>query len=281
MRISNKILLVAALIGVSSTVVFATSADNKGVLRVCADGHYLPMSNREGQGFENEIAALLAKAMDKEVEYYWFPQRMGFIRNTLRKQKQNGDYMCDVVMGVPFRYELTITTQPLYTSTYAMVFFPENGLDDVHSVDDVSKIDPDVLAKLRVGVHERNPGARWLADQGMFANLSPYVAQVGDPNVGPNELEERDLFDGKIQMSVVWGPVAGRMARHAEEQGRELRVLPFESSKQRRMEFSIALGVRHPDKELRNQLDVLLEQNRAEIDAILMRYKVPLLAANS
>ena len=278
MRISKKVLLAAALIGASSTVLSAASADNKGVFRVCADGHYLPMSNREEQGFENEIAALLAKAMDKEVEYFWFPQRMGFIRNTLRKQNQNGDYLCDVVMGVPYRYELTITTQPLYTSTYAMVFFPENGLDDVHSVDDVSRLDPDVLANLRVGVHERNPGARWLADQGMFANLSPYVAQVGDPNVGPNELEERDLFDGKIQMAVVWGPVAGRMARHAEEQGRELRVLPFDSTKQRRMAFSIALGVRHPDKELRNQLDVLLEQNRAEIDAILTRYKVPLLA---
>lgn len=277
---SMRALLAAAFVfGVNhSTAAIALGDDN---LRVCADAHYLPMSNKAGQGFENEIAALLAKEMGKGVEYYWFPQRMGFIRNTLRKQAQDGSYMCDVVMGVPYRYELAITTEPLYTSSYALVFFPENGLEQVQSVDDVLTLPSAVKSKLKVGVHERNPGARWLADNQMLENLSPYVAQLGDPNVGPNELEEQDLFDGKIQMSVVWGPVAGRMARRAEQQGRSLRVLTFESSKQRRMAFSIALGVRHPDKDLRNQLDQLLVQNRAQIDEILARYQIPLVAENN
>ncbi len=264
--------------GLSTASVSAATSDK--ALRICADGHYLPMSNREQQGFENEIAGVLAGAMNKSVEYYWFPQRMGFIRNTLRKQQQDGSYLCDVVMGVPYRYELTITTKPLYTSSYALVFFPENGLESVQSTDDVPKLDSQTLQGLRVGVHERNPGARWLADNGMLENLSPYVAQLGDPQVGPNELEERDLFEGKIDMSIVWGPVAGRMARRAEALGRELRVVTFESSKRRRMAFSIALGVRHPDKELRDELDQLLVEKRPEIDAILEKYQIPLVAVD-
>ncbi len=279
MKKTTKLLGLLALAASFSTPAALAAASDE-TFRVCADGHYLPMSNKSKQGFENEIAELLAGAMDKSVEYYWFPQRMGFIRNTLRKQQPDGSYLCDVVMGVPYRYELTITTKPLYTSSYALVFFPENGLDSVNSTADVPNLDATVLSSLKVGVHERNPGARWLADMNLLDNLSPYVAQLGDPDVGPNELEERDLFAGKIQMSVVWGPVAGRMARRAEALGRELRVVPFESSKRRRMAFSIALGVRHPDKELRDQLDVLLVEKREEIDAILQKYKIPLVAAS-
>ena len=54
------------------------------VLRVCEDPNNLPFSNRAGEGFENKIAELLAAELGWKLEYTWFPQRMGFIRNTLR-----------------------------------------------------------------------------------------------------------------------------------------------------------------------------------------------------
>src|SRR5579859_3981734 len=52
------------------------------VLRVCADPSSLPQSNDRGEGYENKIAEALARDLGKKVEYTYFPQRMGFVRNT-------------------------------------------------------------------------------------------------------------------------------------------------------------------------------------------------------
>jgi hypothetical protein len=54
------------------------------VLKVCQDPGNLPFSNEKGEGFENRIAELLAQKLGWKLEYFSFPQRMGFIRNTLR-----------------------------------------------------------------------------------------------------------------------------------------------------------------------------------------------------
>src|SRR5580658_6507558 len=54
------------------------------VLRVCADPSNLPFSNEKGEGFENKIAQLLAQDMSLPVKYTFFPQVVGFVRNTLR-----------------------------------------------------------------------------------------------------------------------------------------------------------------------------------------------------
>jgi len=41
--------------------------------RVCADPANMPFSNQAGEGFENEIAALLAAKPGLPVAYTWFP----------------------------------------------------------------------------------------------------------------------------------------------------------------------------------------------------------------
>ncbi|MFL5218646.1 MAG: quinoprotein dehydrogenase-associated putative ABC transporter substrate-binding protein, partial [Microvirga sp.] len=53
------------------------------VLRVCADPNNLPFSNQAGEGFENKLAALLATDRGARLEYTWWAQRRGFVRNTL------------------------------------------------------------------------------------------------------------------------------------------------------------------------------------------------------
>src|SRR5215470_2545400 len=70
-------------------------SNNNKEFRVCADPNNLPSSNRRQEGFENKIAELLAAEFDSQVTYTWWPQRRGFIRNTLNAG------VCDVVMGVP------------------------------------------------------------------------------------------------------------------------------------------------------------------------------------
>ncbi len=112
-----------------------------GAFRVCADPNYLPYSNRNGDGFENKLAKLLASELGVPVEYTWFPQRMGFIRNTLRAEHPTREgYLCDIVMGVPHGFELAITTKPYYRSTYALVIVKGRGLDDINSAQDLLNI---------------------------------------------------------------------------------------------------------------------------------------------
>src|SRR3954447_18917186 len=73
----------------------AVSAPAPRVLRVCADPNNLPFSNSRGEGFEDRIAGLLARDLHARLEYTWWAQRRGFIRNTLKARE------CDVVMGLP------------------------------------------------------------------------------------------------------------------------------------------------------------------------------------
>src|SRR5262249_16089491 len=56
---------------------------NRLFLRVCADPANLPFSNDKGEGFVNKIADIVAAELKVPVEYIWFPQATGFIRNTL------------------------------------------------------------------------------------------------------------------------------------------------------------------------------------------------------
>ena len=138
----------------------ATQPNNEaGVLRVCADPDNLPLSNERGEGYENRIAAKLAHDLGKSVEYTFFPQRMGFVRNTLRQRDETTQrYKCDVIVGVPKGYELTATTQPYMRSTYAMVFRAQGNLEKLESPDDLLRLPPEQRRTLRIGIFARIPG---------------------------------------------------------------------------------------------------------------------------
>src|SRR6476659_9475644 len=88
-------------------------AQGGGALKVCADPDNLPQSDRAGAGYENKIAEALARDLGRKLEYTYFPQRIGFVRQTLRAQDEaTHEFKCDVIIGVPKGYELTLTTQP-------------------------------------------------------------------------------------------------------------------------------------------------------------------------
>src|ERR1700694_6225379 len=85
-------------------------------LRVCADPDNLPFSNERQEGFENRIAQLLAQEMQATLKYTWWPQRRGFLRNTIQART------CDLLIGVPKEYDPVFTTMPYYRSTYVFVY---------------------------------------------------------------------------------------------------------------------------------------------------------------
>src|SRR5262245_22265017 len=98
--------------------------------RVCADPSNLPFSDKAGGGFENRLAALFASKLGEPAAYTYFPQVIGFVRNTLNALR------CDVIMGVAVGDDLVQTTNPYYRTTYALVLRADSGLDGIDSLGD-------------------------------------------------------------------------------------------------------------------------------------------------
>src|SRR5262245_40938621 len=93
---AGVLLMCAAAVSLAQDAQSDQQADT--VLRVCADPNNMPLSNERGEGYENKIAEALAKDLGRTTQYTFFPQRMGFVRNTLRNKDPNtGSYKCDVI----------------------------------------------------------------------------------------------------------------------------------------------------------------------------------------
>ena len=268
-----------ALAAVVAMTASGAAATERTAFRVCADPHYLPWSNERGEGYENRIASLLAEALGLGVEYTWFPQRMGFIRNTLRARRDDGEYKCDVVMGLPAGYELAITTEPYYHSIYTLVYVKGRGLDDVQSAADLLALEPARRDQLRFGLAERNPGTLWLAKHGLLDRIEvAYASQHGDPELQPGQLEQEDLLAGKIDVTIMWGPIAGYFARSNPDV--PIAVIPMITEPGVHMHFGISAGVRFGQKAWKEELQTLLEEHAEAIDAILREHGVPLVDAD-
>jgi quinoprotein dehydrogenase-associated probable ABC transporter substrate-binding protein len=273
----NRRRIVAALcVTLGAGPVLAEPPDS--VLRVCSDPQNLPYSNRAGEGFENRIAEELARDLGRtRVEYTWFPQRLGFVRNTLRKKDETtGQFACDVIIGVPEGYELTATTRPYMRSTYSLVHAGREDLDGLRTADDLLKLPIQELHSLRIGVFARSPGADWLLRNQLLDHAIIFPAQSGDPSVNPASVIGHELATGNIDVAIVWGPIAGYLAReHATST--PWRVVPFSSDPQIRFDFPIAMGVRFGENEWKATLDQWIAGHEDKIQSILREFGVPLL----
>lgn len=274
-RCSSWLLRILILLSLLPLLV---NADERKALKVCADPNSMPLSNQAREGYENRIAETLAESLGIPTEYTWFPQRRGFVRNTLRSQDSNsGEYKCDLVIGVPESFELAITTEPYYRSTYALVFKKGTGLDEVKSGQDFVNLDAAHKANLRVGIFEQTPAALWLARYNMHHQMVPYITLHGDPNEYPGQIIERELLGDNIDAAILWGPIAGYFVNRSQDV--ELTMIPLVSEPGIRFDYAISMAVRFGEGEWKKELEALIEKNADKIEAILKEYKVPLLSA--
>lgn len=240
-------------------------------LRVCADPHQLPASDEQGNGYENRIAQALAHDLGLKVQYSWFPQRTGFVRNTL------GAHKCDVIIGVPTGYPETATTVPYMRSTYALVFSAQGPLAGLKSAEDVLKLPSAKLQRLHVGVFALTPASNWAVMNGLTEQMVTYPPQSGDPMVTSATIVDHDLGAGKIDAAILWGPIAGYLVtRHAGGPDR-WEALPFKPDPSLRFDYEMSMGLRGSDTQLMKALNDWIAGHRAEIDGILAAYHLPLL----
>ena len=263
---TNRLAAVACAVGLTCGAASALAQlgelVDQDTLRVCADPHNLPFSNQGGEGFENRIAELLAQELGVELAYTWYPQSMGFVRNTL------GARVCDVVMGIVTTSELLQNTNPYYRSSYALV-------QRADADPKVSSLGDPQLADLRIGAVAQTPPIDLLAQRGLLKNLRPYHLMVDTRFASSGRQMVEDVAAGAIDVGVLWGPIAGYWAKR---QSVPLEVTPVTGeSVGARLDFRITMGLRRNEPEWKRVLNDFIAEHKAEIQAILLDYGVPLL----
>lgn len=236
---------------------------NRQVLRVCADPANMPFSNQKAEGFENKIAGIIGDELGVPVEYTWFPQAVGFARNTLLAKR------CDLIIGTGQADDLVLNTNHLYRSAYALIY-PSNGpLKGVESI-----FDPRLKGK-RIGVVQGSPPANLVAKAGLMAKAKPYRLMVDRRYESPAEEMTKDIRSGDIDAGLLWGPIAGFFA---DKGGEPLTVVPLvKDDKKSRVEFRITMGVRQGEDVWKRQLNDVIRKRQADIDRVLLDYGVPLI----
>jgi len=236
-------------------------------LRVCSDPNNLPFSNQQQQGFENAIANLLAHDLHTTVEYTWWAQRRGFLRNTLNAGA------CDVVIGYPTHADPVLTTTAYYRSTYVFVTRRAQHLT-------IASFDEPALRRVRVGVQlvgddgANSPPAHALSRRGITENVVGYMVYGDYRTDSPPSAIVAAVARGEIDVATVWGPVAGYFSPRQPvpldvEPVRPQVDGPFPQA------FDISMAVRKNDRARLRVLDDFIQRRRHDIDAILARYHVP------
>ncbi len=268
MRISPAILLAFAaalvLAAIAARPARAQTAEiiSRNSLRVCADPANMPFSNKAQEGFENKIAQLLGDDLGLPVRYTWFPQGMGFVRNTLMARK------CDVVIGISLGHELLQNSNPYYRSSYTLVYRSDLG-HEIESLDDP------VLKQLRLGVVAGTPPSSILARHGLLDRVRPYQLMVDTRHENSGQSMVSDLLAGEIDLGFLWGPIAGY---HAKLNAPALTTVPLEPRPNEvRMDSRITMGLRFNEPNWKRTLNDFLMRRRTDIEAILAEYGVPLL----
>jgi len=244
------------------------------LFKVCAPPYTKPMSDLDGSGYENKIAEMFAAQLGQKTSYTWFPQRMGFIRATLKNNEtDDGSYKCDYVMGVVENFELAATTRPYLHSTWAMLVRQGAGVDWLAAQTDLKNLTDAQRQQLKFGIWDQGPTAEWIAKLDLIEQSTFYPMMSGDPKQSPADVVAAALEKDEVNVSFLWGPLAGYLAK----QRPDIKLIPLTDDEGIKFDFQIAMAVRHGDERRLKQLNGLIEKNQAAIDEILTDYGVPLL----
>lgn len=252
----------------------AAHAEEQALFKVCAPPYTMPMSHLDGAGYENKIAELFAAQLGQKTDFTWFPQRMGFIRATLKNNEtDDGNYKCDYVMGVVENFELAATTRPYLRSTWTMLVRKGAGVDWINSPDDLKQLDDEKRKQLKLGIWDQGPTTEWVYKLGLIDQATPYPMMSGDPKQSPADVVSQAFAQDSVNVSFLWGPLAGYLAK----QQADVKVIPLTNEDELKFDFQIAMAVRHGDDKRLKLLNDLIEKNQGEIEKILASYGVPTL----
>lgn len=238
-------------------------------LRICADPNGLPYSNQRGEGFENELAVLLAEELGRELDYLWWPQRRGFLRQ-LREGR------CDAVMGIPVDHDRVSTSRAYYRSSYVFLSREDLGFSP-------KSLNSPGPRNVRIGVHligddyANSPPAHALAARGIVENVVGFSVFGDYAEDSPPRTLVDAVGKGEIDVAIVWGPIGGFFAW---DQPVPLRMDILETApedSEMRFVFEMAVAVKPGNESLRDLINQALEQRSQDVARLLARFGIPVL----
>jgi mxaJ protein len=242
------------------------AALSQAPVRVCADPDDLPFSNAAGSGFDNRIAELLVRGLNRPVVFVWARARRGFLRERFNKGA------CDLLMDVPQGLKHVKSTVPYYTSSYVFVTRRRDHLQ-------LSHFDDPAIGQQRIGLQileeDFSPPSLPLIRSGHAAQF------VGFDSFGRGgEDIVRAVAEGRVGFSVVWGPLAGYYAAKQRVPLALSVVQPSVDASGIPFSFAMTIAVHSNDVALARELNTEIRLNRSKIRSILEVYHVPLISEN-
>jgi mxaJ protein len=263
---TGEVVTRSLLIRSAMFVLLLVGCASPNTLSVCADPDYLPYSNRSGEGFENKVAAVVAKALGEPLAYTWasyrgqggFPQ---FLSSTLDAKK------CDVVMSIPYGSREELTTRPYYISSYVFVFPKSKHYS-------LSNMDSPALKGLRIGFERDTPAEEAVKLRGMIPKAVSF--DIADsPEESPATMLKA-LTSGRIDVLITWQPSIGLFLRNYSS----LEVTPIPNTRTlggpEQFSFPMSMAVRTGDQMLKEKLDNVIEKHGPELESVLSRAGVRL-----
>ena len=233
-------------------------------LRVCADPGNMPLSDRAGEGYQNRILAVLARAMNARLTYFW----RSYTGNIVGQAFGQADE-CDLLMDMPPNYQDILSTVPIYRTTYVLVWRNDEKLA-IRSLNDPR------LRQVRLGVFQISALREALQNHGVFANVQVWPVSTDTEWIPAHQpwRQVQEVVDGKLDVAGAWGPMAGWLKTM---KGAPITIQPANLMDDvTPMEFSLGIGVPRSAVLLKFALDDALHAHRAEIEKILTDYGVPL-----
>ena len=231
--------------------------------KVCADQDNLPYSNADGEGFENKIAEVLAADLGRELTYQYWPDRFGFLRNTL-----NG-YRCDYVIGTNTTYDAVNTTKPYYRAGHVWVYRKDSGFT-------IENWDSPDLRKGVIGINDKSPVAVALNAKNLMFNAKPYRIQR-DLNQSPWQKIE-DLAEGNIDIAIEWGPIGGYYAKQSKVEMVVVQIPEYATDQSLltgKTNWNISAGVRKKEDDRRDEIEAAIFRNLDKIKKIMDDFGIP------
>ncbi|MDD2940961.1 MAG: methanol oxidation system protein MoxJ, partial [Acinetobacter harbinensis] len=239
----KQLILGALSIGaLSLSILNAQAAD----LNVCSGENEMPFSNLKKEGFENEIAEIIGKALNRKVNHVFWKDPRLVERDYLAKKK------CDVMLGVDSTDPRVLKTDSYYKTGYVFITRQDRQIDISSWNDDLLK-EPN----FRIGVMHDSPGKVMLLQINRFDDMFDYFAEKQKYQstrnrairVEPQEIVN-DVATKYIHTAMLWAPEAARYVL-ASKVPLKMQIVKDDAKKSNGqkvpMHYEIAMGVRKDD----------------------------------
>ncbi|WP_114395826.1 methanol oxidation system protein MoxJ [Oleisolibacter albus] len=270
--------LSAILTGGSAAL--AASAAKEPALRICASTKEAPYSSGDGTGFENRIAASLAKAMGRKAEFVFTDKyAIYLVRDSLNAGA------CDVVVGVDVDDERMLTTDAIYRTGYVFVSREDRQFAGT-KWEDAGRPD---LGRFAIRFH--GPGETILKYTGKWEDNAAYLYSLINFQSRRNSYNNveaarlvSEVTSGEADLAIAFAP---DVARYVKASGVPVRMqlidndIPRPDGKIVPLHYAQAIGVRKDDASLLAEINAALPKVRADIRRILEEEGIPLLPLGS